>query len=133
MSGKVIHLNRTRWLELANLAMAAAAGETGAVKVLGEAAGRMVTATPPATEKYAMSLCTAFRWACQAFAFATAGERIRLAAPLRDMATALRWLFEHVPPPSEAQAVAAPVARPAAAPRADLPDHPWLHRRDLNG
>lgn len=133
MSGKVINLNRTRWLELANLAMAAAAGEAGSVKALGEAAGRMVTATPSATEKYAMSLCTAFRWSCQAFVFATAGERLKLAAPLRDMATALRRLFEHTPPPREAQAVAVTPATPRAAPREDLPDHPWLHRRDLNG
>lgn len=134
MTGRVVDLNRERWLALANQAAEAAGSPTPArYEALRLAAGRMVSATPPATEAYAMSLCLAFRWTCTAYATAPSGANDRQAVrqALRLQVDAIRSLFDHVSPPSEP--VSAPV--PSRTPLLDAarPEHPWMRRADIGG
>lgn len=132
MTGRVVDLNRQRWLDLANLAMHAVGDPTGArLDELKIAAGRMVTATPPATDARAMSLCLALRWTCTAFATAPGGvDRQLVGDALVKQVQAVRRLFEHVSPPAEA--VSMPV--PSRTPLLDsAPDHPWMRRADIGG
>ena len=124
MTGRVVNLNRERWLGLANLAAHAVADPTDRRRdELKIAAGRMVSATPPANEPAAMSLCLAFRWACTAFATGPGGLDRQLAGDaLVKMVMMIRRLYGHVSPPTEA--VSMPV--PSPTPLLDAPEHPWL-------
>jgi hypothetical protein len=129
---RIIDLNRERWLSLANGALHTVANSTPARReTLRVAAGRMVSATPPAAEPHAMSLCLAFRWACTAYATAP-GSRLSEAEAVRHLAAAIRALFDHAPPPPDAVAQAVPVP-PAAQGALDLPEHPWMSRADVAG
>lgn len=110
MKGEVINLNRSRWLALANQAMAAAASlDPKAAEALGDLAGKMQAATPPATDKVAMTACLTFRWACQHYGFVTPSVRPALAPGLIVYAGEIRRIFDYTPAPREA--VAQPVPR----------------------
>lgn len=132
MTGRVVDMNRERWLGLANAAMGAMADPTASRREkLKIAAGRMVSATPPSSDPYAMALCLSFRWGCTAFATAKPGLDQALASDgLVKGAMAIRRLFDHVSPPSEPVSVAVP---PPAQAALDLPEHPWMQRRDIGG
>lgn len=132
MTGRVVDMNRERWLGLANAAMAAVADPTiKRRETLKLAAGRMVSATPPSTEPAAMSLCLSFRWGCVAFATSPGGLDQQLAGDaLVKLGMMIRRLFGHVSPPSEPVSAVAP---PPVQPALDLPEHPWMQRRDIGG
>lgn len=127
MSGRVVNLNRERWLAMASLALTASSGlRPEDADALGAMAGRMQSATPPASEPVAMTGCLAFRWACQHFAFADPALRLAAAEGLRCYAWEVRRIFDDAPPP-QAVAVAVPAPTPligevreAPSPRVDL-------------
>ena len=128
MKGEVVNLNRSRWLALANQAVGAANTlDAEAVKALGDTAGRMQAATPPATDPVAMTACLALRWACQHFAFVTPSVRPALAPGLIVYAGEIRRIFEYTPPPREAVAQPVPV-QPELPEPANLPS--WTARAD---
>jgi hypothetical protein len=131
MKGEVVNLNRSRWLTLANQAMAAAASlDPKAAEALGELAGKMQAATPPATDKVAMTACLTFRWACQHYGFVTPAARPALAQGLIVYVGEIRRIFEYTPPPREAMAQSVPR-------QSDLLDEPlpprWAARADIGG
>ncbi|MBU1522094.1 MAG: hypothetical protein KJ728_11815 [Alphaproteobacteria bacterium] len=129
---RIIDLNRERWLSLANTALHTVANTTAARReALKVAAGRMVSATPPASEPHAMSLCLAFRWSCTAYATAP-GSRFAEGEAVRHQAAAIRALFDHTPPPPDAVSQSVP-APPPAQTSLDLPEHPWMSRADVAG
>jgi hypothetical protein len=131
MKGDVVYLNRARWLGLANAAMDAAGSlDPKKAKDLAETAGSMQAATPPATDKVAMTGCLAFRWACQHFGFVTPAARPALAAGLIVYATEIRRIFEYAAPPPEA--VSMPVPRQAEL-LDDAEPPRWTARADIGG
>lgn len=131
MKGEVVNLNRERWLALANLALDATTSLDGKkAAALAELAGKMQAATPPATDKVAMTGCLAFRWACQHFGFVDPRARPGLAPGLSVYAQEIRRIFEHQPAPREAASMAVPrqsdLLDDAAPPR-------WTARADIGG
>lgn len=131
MTGRVVDLAARRWLELANLAMAAAAEPGADAQPLLIAAGRMVTATPPSTAPFAMAQCLSFRWACTAFRWATPADRVALAPALKIQAEVIRRLFDHHPAPPEAVSMPVPVQPSVLGPEEYLPG--WARRADIGG
>lgn len=129
MKGEVVNLNRQKWLSLANTAIEACVTlKPDHARMVGEAAGRMQSATPPSTDPVAMTGCLAFRWACQHFAFAPEALRPTLAPALTLYANEVRRIFDHVPAP--AAAVSQPVPRQAEL---DIAPPRWTERRDITG
>ncbi|WP_298161105.1 hypothetical protein [Brevundimonas sp.] len=128
MKGQIVNLNRERWLALADLAMRPGVDAAEPADVLGRMAGAMQSATPSSSEPYAMATCLAFRWGCQAFAFAAPLDRQDLVAALQALAKAVRNLFVSNDPGPAA------VSMPAPGETFDADEvHAWQRRADLAG
>ncbi len=129
MKGQVVNLNRERWLALADVALRPDIDLSERAEGLCRMAGAMQSATPSASEPYAMSVCLAFRWGCQAFGFAAPLDRQDLIASVQVLAKAVRNLFAASNDPGPATA-AMPVPGATFEPEEE---HAWQRRADLAG
>lgn len=128
MKGQIVNLNRERWLALAELALRPDIDLTERAEGLCRMAGAMQSATPSASEPYAMSTCLAFRWGCQAFGFAAPLDRQDLVAAVQVLAKAVRNLFVSNDPGPAAVSMPAPGATFDGE-----QEHAWQRRADLTG